>query len=719
MKKTMIAAALIISVTAASAEAGYYKEREYPNITADVLKYEKYDTTRLDELLAELEPIIYYDGHEAEVSEILKSAYDGYTAAQQAYAAAQIGADSLYSAESAARRAEASDTAVEASEKLTRLIEKIYKSDYDYLLEAEFGDANELADYMESLPSDNYYELRKRELELEGEYSEAYGDSGKCAEIFIELVKVRRLMAKDFGYDSYADFANSELYARDYSREEIESFSDEAAKYFKPLARELLAPVSALEDEPVSKTESEVIEDVGDALERINGELKISYEYMLENGLYDISRRGGKSPSGGSYTLTLPEYGVPYLYLTPFANYEEDCAASVKSLIHEFGHYSALLNDPAQDDEYAAVWHTASVDTCEIQSQGLELLAQRFGGSLFGRQASAERYKQMMSKVSVVLDGCFFNEWQTRVYETEDLTVEKCNEMAAELIEKYYNTEYSPEAAQKSWTSVPHNYNAPMYYISYAVSAAAALEIYGLSESDFGEAADKYMRLSALGAYVPYKEAAAICGLRSVFEPGVIKEAADGIMRGCGLSYGDVDYSAWYAPYFYEVSDIFDGESPGIFRPGADITRSDFVTLIGRMRQYYSGGELSGSELSFTDVDADSPSAPYIAWAYENGIVTGFSDDEFGGGSIVTREQLVTMLYRLAKYENSESTGYRADLNRFSDSGEISDWAYTAMGWAADAGIIDGRDGSLIAPKGSATRAESAKVAACYINLAY
>ncbi|MGN0181779.1 MAG: S-layer homology domain-containing protein [Candidatus Ornithomonoglobus sp.] len=722
MKKitAIITAAIIAAVqlTAFSFDTQYYCGRQYSEISADSIKYEKYDTAEFDGILDELEKIVYYDGHDADVMSLLQSAYDGFCIAQEKYAIAQLQSDRYYSEENTAQYIEASDTVLEASKKTAKIIEKVYKSDYDYILENIFDDADELKEYVESLPSEHYYNLRKQELELQSKYSDVYGDSDACAEIYIQLVQLRNRIAAEQGYDNYADFANEAVYGRDYSSEDIALFSDAVIKYFQPLVRALIAPVSALGESSVSRSQSEVESEVGEVLSQINTELRQSYDYMTGSGLYDIAYSDKKSPAGGSYTITFPVLKAPYLYVTPNAPYEEDCTETVKSFIHEFGHFSALLNDPALENDWMDELSATSVDTCEIQSQGLELLAGRYYGRLFGKQSAAERYKQIVSKISIVLDGCFFNEWQTRVYEAENITIDECNALAMELIKKYYNLEYSTESAQKSWTTVPHNFTSPMYYISYAVSAASALEILGISYDDYERGVDTYMQLSALGAYVPYKEAVGKCGLKSVFDESVIKQTADSIIESCGLDYYDIDYSGWYAPYFYKVSDIFDGVGYKIFRPDYDITRSDFIKLIGRMYDAYSGIDNSFA-LTFSDVAEDDDSAPYIAWACANGIVTGYSDAEFGGEDTITREQLVTILYRLAKLENSETTGYRSPLDRFGDSEFVSEWAYDAVGWAVNAGVINGKDNNTLDPQGNATRAESAKIAACYIDIAY
>ena len=707
------AAVLTAAQLTASADTTYYCQRHYGEISGDSLKYEKYDTSELDSVLCELEKIVYYDGHETELISLMKSAYDGFCAAQEEYALAVIGADRCFSEENTALYIEASDTAVEASEKLTAIIEKVYKSDYDYILGGIFGNEDELKEYMESLPSENYYALRKQELELQSKYSECYGDSDACAEIYIQLVQLRNRLAAEQGYGSYAEFANKEIYDRDYSAEDIEVFSDAVIKYLRPLMSKLAAPVSALDGSDVSMTQPEAEAELAQMLSRINPELGQSYDYMLRSGLCDIDFSDKKDAAGGSYTIFLSVLKVPYLYVTPNSPYEENCTDTIGSVIHEFGHFSAMLNDPALERMMPDELAVTSVDTCEIQSQGLELLAQRYYGRLFGRQAAAERYAQILSKIAIALDGCFFNEWQTRVYESENITVDECNALAAELIKKYYDLEYSPESAQKSWTSVPHNFTAPMYYISYAVSAVSALEIFSISYDDYEKAVDIYMKLSALGVYEPYSEAARKCGLRSVFDQSVIKEIADGITDGCGLDCYDIDYSGWYAPYFYRVSDIFEGRGYKIFRPDYDITRAEFIRLIGRMYDCYKG--IDRSTMAGSEPEEDV----YIAWAYDNGITQGYSESEFGGDDSITREQLVTILYRLAKLENSETTGFRSTLQGFGDSGSVSEWAYDAVGWAVDAGIINGREDNTLDPQGNATRAESAKIASCYIDIAY
>ena len=85
---------------------------------------------------------------------------------------------------------------------------------------------------------------------------------------------------------------------------------------------------------------------------------------------------------------------------------------------------------------------------------------------------------------------------------------------------------------------------------------------------------------------------------------------------------------------------------------------------------------------------------------------------QWGPDAPITREQLVTMLWRL-----SGEPALGADLSGFADAGEISDWAEAAMRWAVGVGLMQGRGGGVLAPDGEATRAEVAVLIQSYCEI--
>ena len=99
----------------------------------------------------------------------------------------------------------------------------------------------------------------------------------------------------------------------------------------------------------------------------------------------------------------------------------------------------------------------------------------------------------------------------------------------------------------------------------------------------------------------------------------------------------------------------------------------------------------------------------WYAAAQEWAAAKGVSDGEQPGGAI-TREQLVTMLYRLAG--EPETTG---ELTA-PDAASVSSWAKTAMIWAMENGLIEGDETGAVNPGATATRAQAAALLARYLT---
>ena len=108
------------------------------------------------------------------------------------------------------------------------------------------------------------------------------------------------------------------------------------------------------------------------------------------------------------------------------------------------------------------------------------------------------------------------------------------------------------------------------------------------------------------------------------------------------------------------------------------------------------------------DVAVNSYYAPAVAWAVEQGIVTGYNSGSFGVGDFLSREQAATFLYRwkgTPAVENADAT-----LAAFPDSGRVSPFAREAMAWAVQNGIISGTKSGNLAPQSSASRAQIATI---------
>ena len=164
-----------------------------------------------------------------------------------------------------------------------------------------------------------------------------------------------------------------------------------------------------------------------------------------------------------------------------------------------------------------------------------------------------------------------------------------------------------------------------------------------------------------------------------------------------GLPFVDVSANAWYyetVKAAYEAG-LMNGVTDTEFAPNAPLTRAMIWTILARA----SGVDTEGG-------------ATWYAKAQEWAVTKGVSDGEDPMGN-VTREQLVTMLWRLNGSE--VMTGY---IGNYIDTGDISEWANNAMLWAVQNGIIEGDENMALAPKADTTRAQAATFFVRYLTVA-
>lgn len=145
---------------------------------------------------------------------------------------------------------------------------------------------------------------------------------------------------------------------------------------------------------------------------------------------------------------------------------------------------------------------------------------------------------------------------------------------------------------------------------------------------------------------------------------------------------------------------IISGHGDNTFAPDDNVTRAEFIKMITVAMALKS----SGTETPFADVNADDWYAPYAAMAYREGIVLGDSEGKFNPDANITREDMVTILYRAMKITATNVTP------NFSDADKISSYAKTAVAYFGSKGIVNGMGDGSFAPKAGATRAQAAKI---------
>lgn len=173
--------------------------------------------------------------------------------------------------------------------------------------------------------------------------------------------------------------------------------------------------------------------------------------------------------------------------------------------------------------------------------------------------------------------------------------------------------------------------------------------------------------------------------------------------------FNDVDSDRWYKEYvdYVVTNNIFNGMSETDFEPDTAMTRAMFVQVLANLEGVDT--ENRDVDTVFSDVPSGKWYAPSVKWANENGIVDGVSRTTFEPNAGVTREQMCVLLVRFANYKGltlNEAVAPKV----FSDDANLSNYAKDAVYACQRAGIVSGMTETTFDPKGSATRAQVAKI---------
>lgn len=173
------------------------------------------------------------------------------------------------------------------------------------------------------------------------------------------------------------------------------------------------------------------------------------------------------------------------------------------------------------------------------------------------------------------------------------------------------------------------------------------------------------------------------------------------------LPFTDLAVGAWYedaVAYVYR-HDLMSGFSEDTFGPNAALSRAQLCQILYNME---GRPAVTGSG-SFSDLADGAWYTDAVTWAASQGIVDGYGGGLFGPDDNITREQLASILYRCAQARGDDvSVGEDTNILSYSDAADVAEYAISAMQWACGAGVITGISESALAPRGEATRAQTA-----------
>ncbi len=330
----------------------------------------------------------------------------------------------------------------------------------------------------------------------------------QVGEIFAEMIRTRNEIARELGYDTFADFAYSYYYDRDYTPEEAEDYLSDIAAELAPMY--FYAVYGAQSTTPCST--DEVLDLFKKTVYRFGGEFATSYEFMQAYDLMDITDSSSKMP--GSYVTYLSSYQMPFLYVSPTGKLDD-----LLTCCHEFGHFV---------DGFVNCNGTSSIDCNEIFSQGLEFLSLS-RAELDDDEREALTISKVADSLMTFVSQAAYAEFELRAYALPDdqLNTEGLNALFLECMEEFGQSYTGMEdIIAPGWIDIQHFLIAPYYVISYCVSNDAALQIFQLEEEN-GTGLETYRALMSTSSGNTILALLEENGMESPFEPGRVEELAD------------------------------------------------------------------------------------------------------------------------------------------------------------------------------------------------
>lgn len=370
-------------------------------------------------------------------------------------------------------------------------------------LKEYFG--GDLTSYNNVLPLiDNLYRERLEEL---------------SEKIYVELIKVRRLIATELGYDSYTQLAYGTL-GYDYTERDILRLFEDVRKYFFTVTDVLTREVFAGYEPPkVSVDRVTLMNTLYKTYANMGGNYKDAYSYMLQHGLYDVSATAQNRYSG-AFTTYLEANSSPYIFVTTTG-----LMSDYTKVAHEFGHFlDGYVNYGAED----------SLSAMEVSSQTMELLTLlKLKGTIHTPEYRYLNYVTVSTYLyDVLLTQSFYAAFEHMAYALDysEITEAKLTEILRDAHALIYGE--SNIALELCDVSIPHTILYPCYVESYVVSALVSFDIFFTELDSDGEGFKLYEALIDREVKgLSFSERLEVAGIDSPFSDGAAKDIANRIYR--------------------------------------------------------------------------------------------------------------------------------------------------------------------------------------------
>jgi len=360
--------------------------------------------------------------------------------------------------------------------------------------------------------------------------------------LFDELVKVRTRIAEKLGFDNFIELGYYRMQRLSYDRDMVAKFREGVVSSIVPIVKRLKAeqaerigaPTIRIYDDPFEHpdgnakpigTPDDIFAHGRKMYHELSADTAEFIDFMLENELFDVLTRPGKS--GGGYCAEINEYKSPFI----FANFN-GTSGDIDVLTHEAGHAFASY---VSRDTYPSDLKEYSSETAEVHSMSMEFFTWPWMEGFFGEQTKKYRYSHLSGALTFIPYGTMVDEFQHHIYQNPAMTPRERNDLWIKLegvYRPYLDFEGFPFYGEgRRWQAQSHIYQVPFYYIDYCLAQTMALAFWAEDQKDHELAWSKYRRFVGLAGTKTFTDLVADAGLPSPFDPDTLKTVADAAVK--------------------------------------------------------------------------------------------------------------------------------------------------------------------------------------------
>ena len=417
------------------------------------------------------------------------------------------------------------------------------KSEYDKLLasaQIEFDGKTLTLAQLSPYHENHDRSVRETSMRVRAEWFLSHAE--QLDSIFDQLVQVRTRMARKLGYENFIELGYYLMERLCYDQNRVKGFRKGVTEYLVPVVDRLKAeqaerigvPTMTVYDNAFeypdgnakpTGTAEDIFAHGKKMYHELSAETTELIDFMLENELFDVLTRPGKS--GGGYCHYINDHKSPFI----FANFN-GTSGDIDVLTHEAGHafagYFAREIFPTSLREY-------TYETAEVHSMSMEFFTWPWMEGFFGDQLDKYKKSHLGGALTFIPYGTMVDEFQHHIYEKPDMTPKERNDLWLELEGKYRpyldQKDFPFYGEGRRWQAQSHIYERPFYYIDYCLAQATALAFWAEDQTNHKEAWDKYVRLVKMAGTKTFSDLLEGAGINSPFEPETLKTIADAAVK--------------------------------------------------------------------------------------------------------------------------------------------------------------------------------------------